>query len=162
MTEAFIALGSNLGDRRAQLLAAVDAIAALPGTRVVACSAFIETQPVGPVPQGLYLNGVVHVETALGARALLESLLAIEAGLGRDRASAERWGPRTVDLDLLLYGSDEIDEPGLHVPHPRLSERRFVLEPLCELAPELIVPGVGRSVRELYGALVRSEAGRCC
>ena len=161
MTEAYIALGSNLGDRHGTLNEAVRAIDALDNTRVLAQSTLIETDPVGPIEQGKYMNGVVHVETSLTAQELLAELLRIEASLGRNRASAERWGPRTADLDLLIFGNSQINEPGLCVPHPRIAERRFVLEPLFELAPDLIVPGIDRTVKDLLTALVRSENQAC-
>jgi len=137
MTRAYLGLGANLGDRDATIRAAV---AALPD--VVAVSELRETDPVGVTDQPRFLNGVAALETELSPRALLERLLAVEHELGRERR--ERWGPRTIDLDLLLYGDAEIDEPGLTVPHPRLHERAFVLEPLAELAPGLVVPGRGR------------------
>jgi 2-amino-4-hydroxy-6-hydroxymethyldihydropteridine diphosphokinase len=155
-TQACIALGSNLGDRLGMIHAALDAIARLPGTVVVARSDVIETQPVGPVSQGPYLNAAAVVETALGARALLEGLLAIEASLGRRRADAPRWGPRTIDLDLVLFGEAIVAEEGLIVPHPRLHERRFVLGPLAQIAPEFVHPVLGRSVRELDRDLERA------
>ena len=137
MTVAYIGLGSNLGDREATIRAA---IAALPA--VVAVSALRETEPVGVVDQPRFLNGAARLETELSARQLLHTLLAVERALGRERR--ERWGPRTIDLDLLLYGDDTVDEPGLTVPHPRLHERRFALEPLLDLDPELHVPRRGR------------------
>ncbi len=137
MATAYISLGSNLGDREATIRAAV---AALPG--VVAVSELRETEPVGVVVQPPFLNGVARLETELSARELLAALLAVERQLGRERR--ERWGPRTIDLDLLLYGSETLEEPGLTVPHPRLHERRFALEPLAELDPSLVVPGRGR------------------
>ena len=137
MTRAYVGLGSNLGDREATIRAAV---AALPG--VVAVSTLRETDPVGKTDQPRFLNGVAAVETELSARALLDVLLSVERGLGRERR--ERWGPRTIDLDLLLYGDDTVDEPGLTIPHPSLHERRFALEPLAELDPELVVPGRGQ------------------
>lgn len=161
MTEAYIALGSNLGDRRQTLREAVRAIGALDSTSVGSQSSLIETDPVGPIAQGKYLNGVIRIETALDARSLLKELLRIEASLGRDRAGAERWGPRTVDLDLLLFGESKIDEPGLHVPHPRIADRRFVLAPLCEIAPDLIVPGQDRTVRQMLDDLVSAEDTAC-
>lgn len=150
---ACIALGSNLGDRQAHLDAALDAIAALPGTRILRVSRYVQTDPVGPIPQGRYLNAAAIVETALPPRALLESLLAIEHARGRDRAAAPRWGPRTLDLDLLLYGNAVIDEPGLTVPHPRLHERAFVLEPLAEIAPNFPVPTLNRTIGDLWQVL---------
>jgi 2-amino-4-hydroxy-6-hydroxymethyldihydropteridine diphosphokinase len=111
------------------------------GVDVTAVSEIRETEPVGPVEQGAFLNGAVRIETDLGPRELLERLLAVEQRLGRVRE--ERWGPRTIDLDLLLYGDEAVDEPGLTVPHPRLHERRFALEPLADLAPSLEIPGRG-------------------
>jgi 2-amino-4-hydroxy-6-hydroxymethyldihydropteridine diphosphokinase len=142
VTRAYVGLGANLGDRERTLRAAVDALAAEDGVELVAMSTLRETEPVGVGEQPLFLNGVVSVDTALAARELLDLLLALEQRFGRVRVPGER-GPRTLDLDLLLYGREEIDEPGLSVPHPRLHERRFVLEPLAELAPGLVVPGRG-------------------
>ena len=155
MTQAFVGLGSNLGGRSATIAAAVDAIGLLDTTRVVRVSTLIETKPVGPIAQGDYLNGVCHIETEQTARGLLEALLGIEQALGRDRASEQRWGPRTIDLDLPLFGDRSINELGLCVPHPRLTERLFVLEPLNEIAPELIVPGCRQTVHRLYSELVQ-------
>ena len=137
MTRAYVGVGANLGDREATIRAA---ISALPG--VVAVSALRETEPVGVVDQPPFLNGAVALETELASGELLDALLAIERELGRERR--ERWGPRTIDLDLLLYGDETIDEPGLTVPHPRLHERRFALEPLLELDPRLEIPGRGK------------------
>jgi len=146
--EAFVALGSNLGDRVAHLRAGRDALGALPGTRLLASSRVYETAPVGPPPQGAYLNAVVQLETGLAARVLLERMLAIEAAEGRRReADAARWGPRTLDLDLLLFSDSHISEEGLQVPHPRLHERAFVLQPLCELAGERPHPVLGDPLR---------------
>ncbi len=136
MTRAYIGVGANLGDREATIRAA---LAALPG--VVGVSQLRETDPVGVVDQPPFLNGAVAVETDFSPRELLDALLAVERELGRERR--ERWGPRTIDLDLLLYGDETIDEPGLTVPHPRLHERRFALEPLIDLDPELAIPGHG-------------------
>lgn len=143
MAAAYVALGSNLGDRESTLLAAVDALGATPGIRVLAVSRLVDTAPVGNVDQPRFLNGVVAIESELAARELLDVLLAVERRFGRVREGVPAQGPRRLDLDLLLYGDDEIDEPGLRVPHPRLHERRFVLEPLAELAPGLEVPGKG-------------------
>ena len=139
MTRAYVGVGANLGDREATIAAALDA---LPG--VVAVSKLRETEPVGVVDQPSFLNGAAALETELAPRELLDALLAIERELGRERR--ERWGPRTIDLDLLLYDAETIDEPGLTVPHPRLHERRFALEPLLDLDPEIVVPGRGRVV----------------
>jgi len=138
---AFVGIGSNLGDREAHLSRAVELLSAEDGIVVVAVSEVRETAPVGPVPQGPFLNGAVRVETDLSPRELLERLLAVEERMGRLRR--ERFGPRTIDLDLLVYGDETVDEPGLTVPHPRLHERRFALEPLAELAPDLEIPGKG-------------------
>lgn len=153
---AYVALGSNLGDRDAHLARALAALDATPGVERVARSAVYETDPVGPPPQGPYLNAVVALDTTLSARALLERLLAIEAACGRTRG-AGRDAPRTLDLDLLLCGDEIVDEPGLRVPHPRLHERAFVLEPLCDVAPDLVHPVLGRRVAEL-AARVRDPA----
>jgi len=142
VTRAYVGLGANLGDRERTLRAAVDALAAEDGVEVVSVSVLRETEPVGVGQQPLYLNGAAELETTLTARRLLDRLLAVEQRFGRIRVPGER-GPRTLDLDLLLYGDEVIDEPGLTVPHPRLHERRFVLEPLAELAPGLVVAGRG-------------------
>jgi 2-amino-4-hydroxy-6-hydroxymethyldihydropteridine diphosphokinase len=130
---AYIGLGSNLGDREETLRGAVERLAATPGVEVVAVSSLRETDPVGPVlDQPRFLNGVAALDTSLRARELLGLLLEIESEFGRTR-SGPPGGPRTLDLDLLVYGDERIDEPGLQVPHPRLHERAFVLEPLGEL-----------------------------
>lgn len=139
---AFVGLGANLGDRRRTLHAALDALADEAGIEVVAVSTLRETEPVGVGEQPRFLNGAAELETTLTAHELLGRLLAVEQRFGRVRTPGEH-GPRTLDLDLLLYGDEMIDEPGLTVPHPRLHERRFVLEPLAELAPGLVVPGRG-------------------
>jgi 2-amino-4-hydroxy-6-hydroxymethyldihydropteridine diphosphokinase len=136
-------LGANLGDRRRTLLDAVEALRAEPGIEIAAVSALIDTEPVGYVDQPRFLNGVVALDTTLPARTLLELLLDVERRFGRSREGVPAQGPRTLDLDLLLYGDAEIDEPGLQVPHPRLHERSFVLGPLAELAPALEIPGRG-------------------
>ncbi len=139
---AAIGLGSNLGDRAATLRSALTALGTDPAIDVVAVSAFQETEPVGVVDQPKFLNAAALLETTLSARELLDRLLAIERAHGRTR-SGPRHGPRTLDLDLLLYGEETIDEPGLTVPHPRMHERRFVLDPLAELDPALEIPGRG-------------------
>jgi len=146
VTRAYVGLGSNLGDREEAIRGAAAAIGA---TRL---STIRETEPWGYEEQPLFLNAVAEIETALGPRDLLEELLEVERRLGRERASGPRYGPRTIDLDLLLYGDETIDEPRLTVPHPHLHERRFVLEPLAELDAGLVVPGWGR-VSDLLAAL---------
>jgi 2-amino-4-hydroxy-6-hydroxymethyldihydropteridine diphosphokinase len=143
---AFVGIGSNLGDREATIRRALELLGEL-GT--VRASSIRETDPVGITDQPKFLNAVAEIETNLTARELLDRLLAIELELGRDRAGGVRWGPRTIDLDLLLYGDQTIEEPGLTVPHPRLAERDFVLEPLHELDPELALPD-GRRIIELW------------
>ncbi len=142
MTRAYVGLGANLGDRERTLRAAADALAAEEGIEVVSISTLRETEPVGVGEQPRFLNGAAELETTLTARELLDRLLTVEQRFGRVRIPGEH-GPRTLDLDLLLYGDEVIDEPGLTVPHPRLHERRFVLEPLAELAPGLVVPRRG-------------------
>ena len=144
----FVSLGSNLGDREAHFALALRRLAALPDTAVEALSPVFETDPVGPPPQGPFLNAVAELRTGLDPRALLEALLAIEREAGRTR-QATRWLARALDLDLLLYGDRVIDEPGLCVPHPRLDERPFVLEPLLALAPALRHPIHDSRVDEL-------------
>jgi 2-amino-4-hydroxy-6-hydroxymethyldihydropteridine diphosphokinase len=143
VTTAFVGIGSNLGDPESQIASALELLAAEDGVELVAVSTLRETEPVGYLDQPSFLNGAAQVETDLPPRQLLERLLAIEAQLGRVRGAGPRFGPRTIDLDLLLYGDETIGEPGLSVPHPRLAERRFALEPLAELAPELEIPGLG-------------------
>jgi 2-amino-4-hydroxy-6-hydroxymethyldihydropteridine diphosphokinase len=143
MPRAYIGLGANLGDREGTIRSALDLLAAEPGIEVAAVSSLRETEPVGYVDQPRFLNGAAALETELPPRELLERLLAVELALGRDRASGPRYGPRTIDLDLLLYGGIRHQEHDLEVPHPRLHERAFVLEPLAELDPALDVPGKG-------------------
>jgi 2-amino-4-hydroxy-6-hydroxymethyldihydropteridine diphosphokinase len=138
---AYVGLGANLGDRESTIRRAVALLGEAPGVDVVAVSTLRETEPWGPVEQPAYLNGAVELETELEPRALLGVLLDVERRLGRVRA--ERWGPRTIDLDLLLHGDTVLDEPGLTLPHPHLHERRFALEPLAELAPDAVVQGRG-------------------
>jgi 2-amino-4-hydroxy-6-hydroxymethyldihydropteridine diphosphokinase len=143
VTRAFVGLGSNLGDREATILRALGRLQEEPEIDVVRVSGLRETEPVGYVDQPRFLNGVAELETELPARELLTRLLSIERELGRTRGDGPRLGPRTIDLDLLLYGEDTIAEAGLQVPHPRLHERRFALEPLAELDASLAVPGRG-------------------
>jgi 2-amino-4-hydroxy-6-hydroxymethyldihydropteridine diphosphokinase len=143
MAMAFVGIGSNLGEPERQIASALEQLAAEKGIELVAVSALRETKPVGYLDQPNFLNGVAQVETELPPRELLERLLAIEGRLGRVRGDGPRFGPRTIDLDLLVYGDETIDEHGLTVPHPRLAKRRFALEPLAELAPGLEIPGAG-------------------
>ncbi|HZT91526.1 MAG TPA: 2-amino-4-hydroxy-6-hydroxymethyldihydropteridine diphosphokinase [Gaiellaceae bacterium] len=145
MTAAYVGLGSNLGDREAAIRAAARAI----GARRL--SSIRETEPWGLVDQPRFLNAVAEVETDLGPRAFLDMLLEVERRLGRVRGDGPRWGPRTIDLDLLLWDDDAVSEPGLEVPHPRLHERRFVLEPLAELVPARKIPGNGTVSQALAG-----------
>jgi 2-amino-4-hydroxy-6-hydroxymethyldihydropteridine diphosphokinase len=152
MARAFVGVGSNLGDREATIRAALAELAAAAEVEVVAVSSLEETEPVGYLDQPRFLNGAAELRTELPARALLDLLLAIEARFGRDRASVPPQGPRTLDLDLLLYDGRRIDEPGLTVPHPRLRERAFVLRPLAELDPALEVPGNG-PIQDLLAGL---------
>ena len=149
---AFVSLGSNLGDREGRLCAAFASLRALRGVRDVVASRVYETDAVGPGEQGPYLNAVARLRTSLPPRALLEALFAIERAAGRERGP-ERNAPRTLDLDLLLHGQRVVDEPDLVVPHPRLAERAFVLEPLCDLAPDLALPGRGAKLRDLAAAV---------
>ena len=146
MTQAYVGLGANLGDREWAIREAARRIGA---TRL---SEIRETEPWGYVDQPSFLNAAAEVDTELGARELLDLLLEVERGLGRERGAGPRYGPRVIDLDLLLFGPDVIDEPGLAVPHPRLHERRFALEPLADLDTGLVVPGRG-TVAELLAAL---------
>ena len=151
MTRAYVGLGANLGDREETIRQAVELLGAGPEIDVVAVSALRDTKPVGYADQPRFLNGAAAVETELPPRALLDRLLTVERELGRVRGEGPRYGPRAIDLDLLLYGDRVVDEPGLTVPHPRLAERRFALEPLHELDPGLRLPD-GRAVRELLCA----------
>jgi 2-amino-4-hydroxy-6-hydroxymethyldihydropteridine diphosphokinase len=150
-TLVYIGLGSNLGDREATIRRALEVLEADAAIEVVGVSSLKETDPVGLEQQPRFLNGAAALRTDLAPRALLERMLAVERQLGRDR-SGPRFGPRTIDLDLLLYGDRRVDLPGLQVPHPRLAERRFVLEPLAELDGNLEVPGQG-PVRALIAGL---------
>ena len=151
MGRAYVGLGSNLGDREEMLRLAIAGLAADPAIEVLAVSTFRETDPVGFREQPRFLNAAAELETVLAPDALLARLLAVERALGRTR-TGRRFGPRTIDLDLLVFGHEVVDRPALRVPHPRLAERRFMLEPLAELAPDLVVPGRG-AVSELLAEL---------
>lgn len=159
MLTAYIGLGSNLADPQAQLQRALSELAVLPQSRLLAQSSLYRSPPMGPQDQPDYLNAVAAVDTALSPLALLDELQALE--LAHQRVRGEHWGPRTLDLDLLLYGEQRIDLPTLKVPHPGLYTRNFVLYPLAEIAPELVIPGFG-ALGELLarcdrGLLVSSE-----
>lgn len=151
--DAYIALGSNLGDRQSTIDSAIASIERLATTKVIRVSSIIETPPFGGIEQGPYLNGIVHVQTRLDARTLLDEMLRIESEHGRDRANEQRWGPRTLDLDLIVFGEHVIDEPGLQVPHPRMHQRAFVIVPLAEIAPEINIPNQNETPRQMLEAL---------
>lgn len=153
---ALIGLGGNLGDVRSRLEAAIVALDAVPGIRVTARSRFYRTPPWGPVAQPDFVNAAVAVDTSLDAHALLDALLATERAFGRVR-DGERWGPRTLDLDLLAYGDAVVADERLTVPHPRIAERAFVLLPLADIAPEAVLPGLGR----VAGLLAAIDAAEC-
>lgn len=140
LVTAYLGLGSNLDDPAAQVARAIDALAALSGSSLRAVSSFYRNPPMGPKDQPDYVNAVVALETSLAPRALLDAMQAIERSQGRDR-SGQRWGPRTIDLDLLVYGDRLVAEDHLTVPHAGLAERAFVLVPLAEIAPLLSIPG---------------------
>ncbi|HEU0152611.1 MAG TPA: 2-amino-4-hydroxy-6-hydroxymethyldihydropteridine diphosphokinase [Arenimonas sp.] len=140
---AFVGLGGNLGDVETTLVEALWALDALPQTTIQRQSAFYRTPAWGKTDQPGFVNAVVELRTRTTAPALLALLLAIEERFGRVRSEADRWGPRVLDLDLLAYGDEVIDEPGLTLPHPHLHERAFVLVPLAEIAPGLVIPGRG-------------------
>ena len=146
MTRAYVGLGANLGDRERTIREAARRINAMK------LSEIRETEPWGYADQPSFLNAAAEIDTELGAHGLLDFLLDVERGLGRERGTGPRYGPRAIDLDLLLFGSEVIEEPGLSVPHPRLHERRFALEPLADLDAGLLVPGRG-TVAELLAAL---------
>ena len=143
MTRSFVGFGANIGKPAEHIERALELLAAEEGVEVVAVSSLRVTEPVGYADQPDFLNGAAELETSLPPVELLERLLAIERLLGRERGTGPRFGPRTIDLDLLLYGDEVVEEPGLAVPHPRLHERRFALEPLAELDPALEIPGRG-------------------
>jgi 2-amino-4-hydroxy-6-hydroxymethyldihydropteridine diphosphokinase len=144
LAAAYVALGSNLGDPVATVSAGIEELAMLPSTLLAGASSLYRTAPVGFEAQPEFVNAVAHVQTALAPRDLLDALLAIERSYGRVREQPN--GPRTLDLDILLYGDLSIDEPGLTIPHPRMHERAFVMVPLAEIAPDVIIGGHGTAV----------------
>lgn len=152
----FVGLGGNVGDAAATLGDALHALDGLPETRLLRASRLYRTPAWGVTAQPDFINAVAMLETRRSPQALLAELLLIERKAGRDRSGGDRWGPRTLDLDLLLYGDILIDEPGLHVPHPHLHERAFVLVPLLEIAPEVVIPGVGPA-RESLAAMATGD-----
>lgn len=154
---AYLGVGSNEGDRWVHLAQAARGLSGSPQVSVLRRSWVWETAPVGP-PQPHYLNAVLELESGLPARGLLQLMQLVEQGAGRVRR--ERWGPRTLDLDLLLFGDERIDEPGLQLPHPAMAERAFVLAPLAELCPDRTVPGTGATVAELLAACPHLEMRR--
>ena len=155
-TDAYIALGSNLGDRELNLLTAIDEISRLPDSRISVVSPFYETSPVGVNDQPFFLNAVLRLATGLAPHDLFTHLQQIENAVFA-RTRTVRWGPRTIDLDLLLYGNAVINEDSLIVPHPAMTERRFVLQPLSDIAPDLAHPVSGRCVAELLAGLRSDE-----
>jgi 2-amino-4-hydroxy-6-hydroxymethyldihydropteridine diphosphokinase len=153
---AYIALGSNVGDRELNMLRAIAEIGKLPGSKIKAISGFYDTQPVGPVAQDNYLNCVLRLETALPPIELMTELQRIETDVFK-RKRTVHWGPRSMDLDIIFYDDLTLEEENLVIPHPRLHERRFVLEPLAEIAPDLLHPRLGRSIAEILRTLNSAE-----
>ncbi len=148
----YIGIGSNLGDRRANALEAVDRIAKLPGTRIVRASSLYESEPLGDA-KTWFVNSVIEVETEMAADQLLRKLKAIEEAMGRRRVKGKRWGSRIIDLDILLSEGEIIDKRSLKVPHPEMHKRRFVLLPLAELAPHVVHPQLGQTVSVLLATV---------
>lgn len=158
MVEAFIALGGNVGDVRSTFELAIPTICGAARATLVARSSDYRTPPWGEPDQPPYINACITIETALAPLALLDALQTVEKTFGRDRAKENRWGPRTLDLDILAYGEDRIDTPGLTIPHPRLFERAFVLVPLAEIAPDR--PIGGQTARQALASLQTAEIVR--
>ncbi len=156
---AYIGIGTNLGDRRSHVEHAVEQLGGLPDSCLTAVATVIETDPIGPISQGTYLNTVAAIRTGLAPIGLLDLLQDIERQRGRDRATETRWGPRTLDLDILIFGDRVVQMPGLVIPHKRLAERAFVLIPLAQIAPDLPVPGAGHTVGSMLEALYDRSTG---
>ena len=152
MGRVFIGIGSNEGDRLAHISRAIKALGAVGGVHVVQMATIIETEPVGGPPQGPYRNTVVELDTVLAPRELLSALKAVEQQLGR-KPGSQRWGPRTIDLDILLYDDQVLKTPTLVIPHPRMHERQFVLEPLAQISPNVVHPLLKQPVSALLTAL---------
>ncbi|RKY22887.1 MAG: 2-amino-4-hydroxy-6-hydroxymethyldihydropteridine diphosphokinase [Planctomycetota bacterium] len=148
---AYIGLGSNLGDRYSNLARAVDRIRQLPSTLVEGQSGNYLTAPMGPRDQPDFLNSVIGISTEMSPGGLLDALKEIEKSLGREETY--RWGPRLIDIDILLYDEIVIDEEDLKIPHPRMHEREFALEPLCEIAPDALHPAMGKTVEQILREL---------
>lgn len=155
-TIALVGLGANVGDAVATVRHAFGDLDALPDTRLLRASRLYRTPAWGRTDQPDFINAAAMLETALGARELLDAMLGIEHEAGRERNADQRWGPRTLDLDLLLFGDAVIEEPGLHVPHPHLHERAFALLPLVEIAPDAMIPGLG-AARAVLEAMEYSD-----
>jgi len=158
--KAYVGLGSNLGERETLIRSAIEQLAQLPETRLGRVSSLYDTAPVGELDQPNFLNAVVQLETALTARQLLWNLLLVERRLGRVRHAAQRYGPRTIDLDLVLFGDQVIDTPDLKVPHPEYPRRAFVLVPLAEIEPRLVHPVLGLTALELLERVLERPAVR--
>lgn len=151
----YIGMGSNMGDRILNCRRAIAAIASSKENRILRCSPFYETEPIGKKEQGWFINGVIALETSLPPHGLMDLLLGIENRLGRVRI--EKWGPRPIDLDILFYGNEVINEKDLQIPHPQVPERLFVLAPLADIAPDLRHPVLNQTVRKMRGALKGNE-----
>jgi len=156
MARVFLGVGSNQGDRLSNVSRAIHELGAMPGVRVVQMAPIYDTEPIGGPPQPNFLNTVVELETGQVPGELLAQLKHLEQKLGR-RRSTQRWGPRVIDLDILLYDDRVVNEPQLVIPHPRMHERRFVLEPLAQLASDLVHPLLGQTVAELLARLADRE-----